>query len=112
MEYPIRTNRLAVISFISGITAIFFIVIPFVVYNSTQTAEFVTRITDGVILPIRNLCVIATFMTGILALKDIKKTGGTKISKIFSWFGIVIGAGWIFFGSIVGITFLVAEILH
>ena len=112
MECSNKTNHLAIVSFVSGMIALICIVLIFVFYNSAETAEGIINITDGIIMPVRNLCVIVTLLTGILAVKDIKKTGGTKKGKIFSWFGIVVGAGWILFGLLVGITFLIAEILH
>jgi len=112
MENSNKTNQLAIISFVSGMIALICIVLIFAFYNSAETAGSISNITDGIIMPVRNLCVIVTLLTGILAVKDIKKTGGTKKEKILSWFGIVVGAGWILFGLIVGLTFLLAEILH
>ncbi len=112
MERSNKTNRLAIISFVSGMIALICIVFIFVFYYSAETGGGISNITDGIIMPVRNLCVIVTLLTGILAIIDIKKTGGTKKEKIFSWFGIVIGAGWILFGLVVGLTFLLAEILH
>ncbi|TFH36143.1 MAG: hypothetical protein E4G99_05630 [Anaerolineales bacterium] len=112
MESSKKTNHLAIVSFVSGIIALICIVFTFVLYNSAETARGIINITDGIIIPVRNLCVAVTLLTGILALKEIKKTSGTKKGKILSWFGIVVGAGWILFGLLVGITFLLAEILH
>ncbi|MCJ7733014.1 MAG: hypothetical protein MUP11_00570 [Anaerolineales bacterium] len=112
MESSNKTNRLAIVSFISGMIALICIVLVFVLYSSAETAGGIINITDGIIMPVRNLCVLVTLLTGILALKDIKKTGGTMKDKILSWFGIVVGAGWILFGLFVGITFLLAEILN
>jgi hypothetical protein len=107
-----KTNRVAIISFISGLIALSGIVLTFVFYNVIETSGSIISITDGIIIPMRNLCVVVSFFTGILALKEIKKKGGTEKGKIISWIGIVIGAGWILFGMLVGITFLMAEILH
>ena len=112
MEHSNETNRLAIACFISGMIALLCIVLIFVLYNSAETSNSIRRITDGIIMPIRNLSVVVTLLTGILALNDIKKKGGTKKEKILSWSGIVIGAGWILFGSLVGITFLLAKILR
>ena len=112
MDGSNKTNRLAIVSFISGLIALSGIVLTFVLYNSVETRGGIISITDGIIIPVRNLCVAVTFFTGILALKEIKKKGGTEKGKIISWIGIVIGAGWILFGMLVGITFLLAEILH
>jgi len=112
MESSNKTNHLAIISFVSGMIALVCIVLTFVLYNLAGTSAGIISITDGIIMPVRNLCVLVTLLTGILVVKDIKKTGGTKKEKMFSWFGIVVGAGWILFGLFVGITFLLAEILH
>jgi len=112
MENSNKTNHLAIISFVSGMIALICIVLIFAFYNSAETIGGISKITDGIIMPVRNLSVIVTLLTGILAVKNIRKTGGTKKGKIFSWFGIVVGAGWILFGLIIGLTFLLAEILH
>jgi hypothetical protein len=56
--------------------------------------------------------VFVALVTGILALTQIKKKGGTEKGKILAWTGIVLSTGWILFGWIVGIIFLLAEILH
>ena len=112
MESSNKTNHLAIISFVSGIIALICIVFIFVFYNSAETTGSFSNFTDGIIIPVRNLCVIVTLLTGILAVKDIKKRGGTKKGKIYSWFGIVVGASWILFGLIVGLTFLLSEILQ
>ena len=107
-----KTHTLAIISFVSGMIALIGIVLIFAFYSLAETAGSFSNITDGIIMPVRNLCVIVTLLTGVLAVKDIKKTGGTKKGKIMSWFGIVVGAGWILFGLIIGIIFTLAEILH
>ena len=112
MERSNKTNRLAIISFISGMIALICIVLIFVLYKSAETAGRIINITDGIIMPVRNLCVAVTLLTGFLALKDIKKTGGTMKDKILSWFGIVVSTGWILLGLFVGITFLLAENLN
>jgi len=107
-----KTNPLAIVSFVSGLIALTSIVLTFVLYNSVETTGDIISITDGIIIPVRNICVAVTLFTGILALKEIKKTVGTEKGKILSWIGIVLGAGWILFGMFVGITFLLAEIIH
>ena len=112
MDSSIKTNRLAIVSFASGLVAILSIGLIFIFYNSHETAGGIVSITDGIIMPLRNLCVAVALVTGILALRQIKKRNGTEKGKIFAWFGIVLGAGWIIFGLVVGITFLLSEILH
>ncbi|MBA4375944.1 MAG: hypothetical protein C0401_07205 [Anaerolinea sp.] len=112
MESSIKTNRLAIVSFTSGLIALLSIGLLFVLYNSQETTGGLISITDGIIIPLRNLCVVVALVTGILALRQIKKKDGTEKGKILAWVGIVLGAGWILFGLMVGITFLLAEILH
>jgi hypothetical protein len=113
MESSIKTNRLAIVSFVSGLMALIIIVFIFVVYNSQETAGgIIISIIDGIIMPLRNLCVAVVLLTGILALREIKKKDGTEKGKILAWFGIVLGAGWILFGLLVGLTFLLSEILY
>lgn len=107
-----KTNPLAIVSFASGIIALIFIVLVFVLYTVVDTSEGVIKFTDGLIMPARNLLLIISLLTGILALNDIKKSGGTQKSKILSWFGIVTSAGWLFLGILVGVTFLLAELSH
>jgi len=113
MESTIKTNRLAIVSVVGGLTALLSIIFIFLSYNTQKiTGGFVVSLTDGIIIPFRNLCVVVSLITGILALRDIKKKGGSEKGKLLAWVGIVLGAGWIIFGLLVGITFLLAEILH
>lgn len=112
MESSIKTNRLAIVSFASGLIAILSIGLIFVLYSSQETAGIIISIIDGIIMPLRNLCVVVALVTGILALRQIKKKDGTEKGKLLAWVGIVLGAGWIIFGLLVGITFLLAEMLH
>ena len=112
MGSSIKTNRLAIISFVSGLIGLIIIVIVFILYSSQETAGSLISITDGVIMPLRNLFVVVSLLTGILALREIKKKDGAEKGKIIAWVGIVLGAGWILFGLLVGLTFLLSEILH
>ncbi|MFH2129329.1 MAG: DUF4190 domain-containing protein [bacterium] len=112
MESPIKTNRLAIVSFASGLIGLIIVVIVFMLYSSQETTGILISITDGVLLPLRNLSVVIAVITGILALREIKKKDGAEKGKIIAWVGIVLGAGWILFGFLVGLTFLLSEILH
>lgn len=109
MANSIKTNRLALLSFVSGCIALLAIILVFVLYNALDPSPGMIGITDGIIIPGRNLAVFVALLAGILALIEIKKTGGSRRNSIFSWFGIVIGAGWILFGSFVGMIFLLAK---
>ena len=112
MESSMKTNRLAIVSFASGLIALISIGLIFVLYNSQEAAGRIINIINGIIMPVRNLCVAVALITGIFALREIKKKDGTEKGKILAWFGIVLGAGWILFGLLVGITFLLADLLH
>ena len=112
MDNSTKTNRLAIVSFASGLIAILSIGLIFILYNSQETAGIIISITDGLIMPLRNLCVVVALVTGILALRQIKKKGGTEKGKILAWIGIILSAGWIIFGLLVGMIFLLAKILH
>jgi hypothetical protein len=112
MKDPIKTNRLAIISFASGLIALITISLVFAVYNSREITGTTISIIDGIIIPGRNLSVAAALITGILALRELKKKEGAEKGKIFAWIGLILGAGWILFGLLVGLMFLLGEILH
>jgi hypothetical protein len=113
MQNPVKTNCLAMVSFASGLIAILCIGLIFGLQNVKETAGgILVGISDGIIMPLRNLSVLVALVTGVLALIQIKKKGGTEKGKIFAWLGIVLSTGWILFALIVGISFLLAEILH
>jgi len=97
MESSVKTNRLAIVSFASGLIALLSIGLIFILYNSQETAGGIISITDGIIMPLRNLSVAVAIVTGLLALRQIKKKDGIEKGKTLAW---------------VGITFLLAEILH
>jgi hypothetical protein len=112
MKDPVRTNRLAIISFASGLIALITISLVFTVYNSQEVTGITIRIIDGIIIPGRNLSVAVALITGILALRELKKKDGAEKGKIFAWVGLILGAGWMLFGLLVGLMFLLGEILH
>jgi hypothetical protein len=51
------------------------------------------------------LCAPVAVVTGILALREIKKKGGTEKGKILAWIGILLGAGYLLFGLLIFIIF-------
>ena len=109
MSNSLKTNRLALLSFVSGSTALIAISLVFVLYNALDPSPGMIGIIDGILIPGRNLAVFAALAAGILALIEIRKTGGTKRNKIYAWFGVAIGAGWVLFGSFVGLIFLLGR---
>ena len=112
MDRDYKANRLAIVSFASGLIALLSITLIFILYNLLEASGGLINITDGIIMPLRNLSVVVALITGILALRDIKKKDGAEKGKILAWVGIVIGAGWILFGLLVGIIFLLSDILR
>ena len=78
MEHSAKTNRLAIISFVFGLTALLFIAIVFLFFNAIKTPNGIIGIIDAIIIPARNICVAVALITGVLALSEIKKKGGTR----------------------------------
>ena len=78
MEKPSNVNRLAIVSFISGIIALLSIIFLFIAYNSQGNPVVSIGITDGIVIPVRNICVGVAILTGILSLRDIKKKDGAE----------------------------------
>jgi len=111
MDQSVKTNHFALISFISGLIALISIGLIFFLYQAVEPAGSLIAITDGVLIPVRNLSVLVALVLGILALLDIKKKAGAEQGKILAWVGILLGAGWLLFGLIVGALFLLSKIL-
>ena len=116
-----KTNRLAIVSVISGLTALlslgfywalFLIAFPTSPGASPGIANQTLITIMDLTVPVRNLCAPAAFLTGILALRDIKKKEGLEKGKFLAWTGMVLGVAWILVGVLVGITFFLAEILN
>jgi hypothetical protein len=111
MDRGYKINRLAIVSFVSGLVALLSISLIFILYNVLEISGSIITITDGIIMPLRNLSVVVALLTGILALREIKKADRAEKGVILAWVGIVIGAGWILFGLLVGLMFLLSDIL-
>jgi len=111
MEPSNKTNRLSIISFACGLIALISISIIFAAYNLTESTQGLLFITDGILMPIRNLSVVVALVTGIMALRDIKKRGHTEKGKGLAWAGIVISTGIILSGVLVSLVFLLSRIL-
>ena len=121
MECSGKTNRLAIVSFVSGLIALlslgfywalFSIAFPSSPGYSPEPTNSAIITSMDLSVSLRNLCALIALVTGILGLREIKKQAGTEKGKTLAWVGIVLGAGWILFGLLIGITFLLAEILH
>jgi hypothetical protein len=112
MEPSNKTNRLSIISFACGLIALISISIIFAAYNLTESTQGLLFITDGILMPIRNLSVVVALVTGILALRDIKKKGIPEKGKWLAWAGIILGAAWLLFGAFVGLVFVFSRIVQ
>jgi membrane protease YdiL (CAAX protease family) len=94
MEIVIKTNRLAIVGVVSGLIA-------FLILGTLLTAfrgifpEPGSPI-DTIMNQLRAALDLFTFLSlliGILALRDIRKKGGTEKGKTLAWAGIILGAG-------------------
>lgn len=108
MSTPVTINRLALISFVSGLLVVLIsamIVAIGMWWVAPAVDSLVVTIIDGVLLPLRNLCVFAAVITGILALRAIKDKGGSERGTFLAWAGIALGVGWVVFFLLIGLTF-------
>jgi len=94
MEMTIKTNRLAIFGFVSGLIA-------FLILGALLTAfrgifpEPGSPI-DTLMNQLRSALDLFTFLSlliGILALRDIRKKVGSEKGKTLAWAGIILGAG-------------------
>jgi hypothetical protein len=121
MESSLETNRLTIVSFISGLIVLlslglyyglFSIAYPTSSGQSPLLPErTIITIMDGSV-SVRNFCALTALVTGILGLREIKVKDGNEKGKILAWIGIVIGSGWLLLGLLVGISFFLAEFFH
>ncbi len=108
MAPPGRTNTMAIISFSCGLIALLSMGVIFAAYNLMVQTEFLLFITDGILMPIRNISMLAAIITGIIALWQIKKNGHAEKGKWLAWAGIILGAAWLLFGICTGLVFLIS----
>ena len=120
MELPIKTNRLAIVSFVSGMIALLFTFGLFFVrmsfYTSLEgsflepTDPALTRIEvwSAWVSRLGSLATFGAILTGFLALLEIKKKSGMEKGKILASGGIIFGASWILFRVAVAAFFILA----
>ena len=115
MEITLKTNRLAIVSFVSGLIALlslgalFPVLFPAFSGNLPEPTSPINTIMD-LSRSVRDPCTIVSLITGILALREIKRNAGTEKGKILAWIGIIFGGGWILFRVLVAIFFILALI--
>jgi len=107
MEGFVKINRMAMISFVSGVIVI--ALLGFGLYwqsfPASPTSANTIRTLLDLSVSVQYLCAPVALLTGILALKLIQRKDGAERGKILAWVGIVIGAGYILFGALVFIIF-------
>jgi hypothetical protein len=117
MEKTLKTNRLALISFVCGLIALLslaFYYALFAINNITPTGPFgptLVTIMD-LTVPLRNILSTVALVTGILAVLEIRRKAGTEKGRWLAWAGILLGAAWFLTRLVVGLVFLLSEILH
>lgn len=112
MDKSNKTNRLALISFTCGLIAFLSVGIIFAVYNLTEPTQAILFITDGILMPIRNISVVVALVTGILGLRDIKKKDPSEKGAWLAWAGIVISVGIILTSLFISLSFLISRIFQ
>lgn len=112
METTIETNRLAIASFASGLIGLsalspflFLLLFPSSPGNLPEESSPI-NILLTLSRSIGNLSTLVSLIAGILALREIKRKGGTEKGRLFAWVGIVIGGGWILFRALVALYFI------
>jgi len=107
MEKLAKINRMAMISFVSGLIVL--ALLGFGMYWQSFPASPTYANTIRAILDlsayVQYLCAPVALLTGILALKQIQRKDGAEKGKVFAWIGIVLGAVYILFRLLVFIIF-------
>jgi len=98
MEITVKTNRWAIVSFVSGLIAFLSLGALLLVGVTTSPGNFpapgspINSFLD-VSRSAGNLATIVSLVTGILALREIRKNGGMEKGKTLAWVGMALGAG-------------------
>lgn len=117
MKNSIKINRLSIVSFVSGLMALLSLGLYWVLFSvafpsSPEPANRALITIMDLSVSFRNLCALTALVTGIFGLREIKKKDGMQSGKTLAWVGIILGGGWILFGVLTSITFLLAKILQ
>ena len=107
MSSPAKTNVLAIVSFSSGLLALLSTALLLWLFRLQPVPNDMTIvITDALLIPLRNLGMIAAVASGILALREIGRKEGAEKGKLLAWSGIALGTVWIVVMILVGLAFL------
>lgn len=104
--HTVRVNRLAMVSFVSGLLSLLCLAGIDAVFRLAPTNDdLIVTLVDGILIPVRNLSVLVALVTGILALREIRRKEGAEKGKTPAWLGIAIGIGWVVFFILVALAF-------
>jgi hypothetical protein len=99
MEITVKTNQLAIVSFICGLLALVSFgaahLLVFLWSPENLPESTMALITTVLYFP-RSLFLLfaeLSLITGFLALREIEKQGGLEKGKTLAWAGIILGAG-------------------
>lgn len=112
MSGPAKTNVLAIVSFSSGLIALLSTALVIWLFRLQPVpGDMTVVITDRLLIPLRNLGMIAAVAAGIVALSQIKWGVGNGKGNILAWMGIATGIAWLLFMALVGLAFLLGPTL-
>ena len=98
MEITLKTNRWAIVSFVSGLIA-FLILGALLLAGITTSPGDLPEPTSPIntLLDLSrsalDLCTLLSLLTGILALREVRKNSGTEKGRLLAWIGITLGVG-------------------
>lgn len=114
MEINVTTNRLAIISFVTGLIGILTVVLTMLPLLFPPSLENLPEPTGliaiimGFSRSVRDLSTFVALVTGILSLREIKKKSGMEKGRLLAWTGIIVGGGWILFRVLIALFFILA----
>lgn len=112
MSSPAKTNVLAIVSFSNGLVALLSMALVIWLFRLQPVpGDMTVVITDRLLIPLRNLSMIAAVAAGIVALSQIKWGVGNGKGKILAWMGIATSIAWLLFMALVGLAFLLGPTL-
>ena len=107
MKSSVKLNRLATVSLVSGliVLALLSFGLYWLLFPSSPGYSDTIRALLDISVTVQYFCALVALITGILALRAIKKKAGTEKGKLFAWVGILTGAGYAAYGLLIFIIF-------
>jgi len=99
MEITVKTNQLAIVSFVCGLIALLSVGTVYsllFLWSPENLSEATTALIATVLYFPRSLFLLfaeLSLITGILALSEIKQESRMEKGKTLAWVGIILGAG-------------------